>query len=328
VTNEGDLVRDKGRLIGAALVLLIVTALLFPELFRLSGVSPFTQLVAFRPQGLVLVALGGALIAVRRPGRVLGALVLALAALAAALTAPRVFSEAAATPPEQRERTVLAANLLGGGADLGQVAALIREHRPVFVSLPEATEEVRRELEAELAGAGYRGYTHQPRGYPVSATSVLVAESLGEVRFRPGGSAGGGPETEFGNVTVTGGALGESRLVAYHPHPPVPSGVGTWRRDLEALNAWCGTGRVIVAGDFNATLDHTALRDSLGSCRSVAGAVGKGLEGTWPAGRPAVLRTPIDHVVVSADLTPRSFSTHHLDGTDHRAVLAAVATPY
>jgi endonuclease/exonuclease/phosphatase (EEP) superfamily protein YafD len=313
-------VPDRRRLIGVVLVLLGVAVPLYPELFGLAGVSPFTQLVAFRPQGLVLVALLGVLLAVRRSARVLGSLVLLTAVVAGLLTAPRAFSEAGTKPAEQREQVVLAANLLGGGADLGQVAALIRAHRPVFVSLPEATEEVRRRLEAMLPAGWCRGYTAQTRSYPVSATSVLVARSLGDVRFLPGGA-----DTEFGNVTVTAGDL---RWVAFHPHPPLPSDVGTWRRDLAALRYWCGgSGRTIVAGDFNATLDHAPFRAALGDCRSVAAAVGRGLDGTWPAGRPAVLRTQIDHVVVTPGITPRAFSTHHIDGTDHRAVLATIAIP-
>lgn len=312
---------------GAVLVLLAVAVPMYPELLGLDGVSPFTQLVAFRPQALVLVALAGAVLAVARSGRLLGALMVLTALVAALLTAPRVFSEARAKPVDHHEYVVMAANLLGGGAELRQVAALIRAHRPVFVSLPEATVEVRRRLEADLGGLGYRGYTDHPRSYPVSATSVLVAGSLGPVRFLPSG-AGGGPNTEFGNVTITGGRLGAIRLVAFHPHPPLPGKVDIWRRDLSGLRTWCGgKGQAVVAGDFNATLDHAEFRSVLGSCQSVAAAVGKGLDGTWPADQPGWLRTQIDHVVVTPGIIPRAFSTHHIDGTDHRAVLATVALP-
>lgn len=313
---------------GAVLVVLAVAVPMYPELLGLDDVSPFTQIVAFRPQGLVLVALAGAVLAIARSGRVLGLLMVLVALVAGLLTAPRVFSEAGPKPADHREYVVMAANLLGGGAELRQVAALIRAHRPVFVSLPEATVEVRRRLEADLRGLGYRGYTDHPRSYPVAATSVLVAASLGDVRFQPSG-AGGGPNTEFGNVTVTGGKLGATRLVAFHPHPPLPGKVGIWRHDLAGLSTWCArtNGNAVIAGDFNATMDHAEFRSALGRCQSVAPAVGKGLDGTWPADQPSWLRTQIDHVVVTPGITPRAFSTHHIDGTDHRAILATVALP-
>ena len=151
---------------------------------------------------------------------------------------------------------------------------------------------------------------------------MLVAEALGEVTF----GTGEGP-TEFGHVFVTGGALEDLRLVAFHAHPPLPGDVGQWKQDLEAVGRWCAAGRkTVIAGDFNATIDHAALRDALGStCRSVAPSVGDGLQGTWPSDRPAVLRTQIDHVVVSDGLTPTSFTSYDIRGSDHRAVVATLA---
>lgn len=295
---------------------LLVAVPLFPELFWLDGQTPFTQLVAFRPQGTAVIGLIGVLALLRRSLRPAGAVLLALATVAALLTAPRVLSDPERAPTGTTELTIMAANVLGGGARAASVAEVIQSRRPVFVALPEAQEDVRRMIEAELDG--YRGYTVQSTRAPVSAMSVLVSTELGDVTF---GSDEGA--TSFGNVIVTAERV---RLVAYHSRPPLLGDTGTWQRDQSALKRWCSEGGpTIVAGDFNASLDHAALRDAISNCRSAAAEVGKGLAGTWPAHRPAVLRTQIDHVVATEDLTVTGFSTYHIEGTDHRAVVATLA---
>jgi len=95
------------------------------------------------------------------------------------------------------------------------------------------------------------------------------------------------------------------------------------------VKRWCAAGQpTIVAGDFNATSDHADFRDALGAdCRSVAPSAGAGLQGTWPAGRPALFRTQIDHVVVTDGIKAGRFRTYEIEGSDHRAVVASVAVP-
>jgi len=301
---------------------LLVAVPLFPEVFGLGGVSPFAQLTAFRPQGIAVIAVVAALALIRRTWRLYGALGLALAVVAGGLVVPRVLSSPDDAPAGTTTLTVMGANVLGGGADAGRVAEVIRERRPAFVSLPEAQVDVRQRIEVGLSGLGYRGYTFQSSDAPVSATSVLVSPELGGVTFDTGRGA-----TEFGHVFVTGGTLGRLRLVAYHSYPPMLGSLGVWKRDLEAVGSWCSEGiPTIIAGDFNATVDHGPFRQALGSsCRSVAPAVGEGLQGTWPSDRPAALRTQIDHVVVTNGLAPIDFTSYDILGSDHRAVVARLA---
>lgn len=318
-------------------VVLLVAVPLYPELFGLEAVTPFTQLAAFRPQGLALVLLLGVLIAVRRSWRTAGVSVALLAVVGGGWTAPRVLTSAGPAEPGTTELTIIAANVLGGGAKPAEVAELIRAQRPALVSLPEAQVDVRQDIERRLQGLGYRGYTHQANSAVESATSVLVSAELGDVRFDtdvlPGstGVAGVGPQTttEFGHVFVSGGRLGNLRLIAYHGFPPLPGTVDTWQQDLQVLQRWCADpAPSIIAGDFNATTDHADFRAALGSaCRSVAPSVGKGLQGTWPADRPALLRTQIDHVVVSGGAEPVRFDSYRIVGSDHRAAVAVVAVP-
>ncbi|MGC4939558.1 endonuclease/exonuclease/phosphatase family protein [Kribbella sp. DT2] len=334
----------------STLMLLVVALPLYPELFGLDEVTPFPQLVAFRPQMLVLALVVGLLLLLR--WRLLGALLLVLTVTGVALAAPRAISDPEPPEPGSRALTVMVANVLGGGADPEAVAKLIRSQRPDLVSLPEAQVDVRERIQEELKGLGYHGYTVQANSAPESATSVLVSGTLGKVEFTadtldPGRVNAAVPATEpppgkaepdqagvvqqtttrFGHIVVTGGTLGKLRLIAYHGYPPLPSEVTTWKQDLVVLRKWCSSDvPTIVAGDFNATTDHADFRDALGkNCRSVGPAVGAGLQGTWPSDRPAFARTQIDHVVAGAGVEPSRFKTYDIDGTDHRAVIAAVA---
>jgi endonuclease/exonuclease/phosphatase (EEP) superfamily protein YafD len=312
------------RVVLSVLFLLIVAIPLYPELFGLDEVTPFAQLVAFRPQGLVVVLVLGILMLVRRGWRIAAVLVMVLALTGAALIAPRQFSDPKSPPDGARVLTIMVANVLGGGADAGAVAKVIRERKPDLVSLPEAQVDVREEIRAHLRGLAYNGYTLQPSAAVESATSVLVSSTLGAVRFAEDPSA-----TTFGHIIVTGGNLGEVRLIAYHGFPPLPSAVTTWKQDLGVLRHWCAQNPpTIVAGDFNATTDHADFRHALASnCRSVASLAGAGLVGTWPADRPAVARTQIDHVLITRQLEAGRFTTYAIEGSDHRAVVATVAVP-
>ena len=92
-------------------------------------------------------------------------------------------------------------------------------------------------------------------------------------------------------------------LVCVHPHPPAPPwywpAAPRWRQELAALPGPNPT-PVVLAGDFNATLDHAQFRRLLRMGHAdAARQVGRGLVATWaPAasGRPALLA--FDHVLV------------------------------
>jgi endonuclease/exonuclease/phosphatase (EEP) superfamily protein YafD len=102
-----------------------------------------------------------------------------------------------------------------------------------------------------------------------------------------------------------------------------------WRGDLRALPPATPGGPLrILAGDFNATLDHAELRRLLDTgYQDAAAEVGAGLKGTWPHGRRLLPPVAIDHVLADARCGVRSFSVHTIAGTDHRAVLAELVLP-
>lgn len=85
----------------------------------------------------------------------------------------------------------------------------------------------------------------------------------------------------------------------------------------------------LLVGDFNATLDHGALRRLLRrGYLDAADEVGAGLTPTWPSGRATALAAfdpppaTIDHVLVERGVAVAAVRVHDVPGSDHRAVLA------
>ena len=119
------------------------------------------------------------------------------------------------------------------------------------------------------------------------------------------------------------------QLLAVHPAAPDPGSVGAWDNDLNALPDAEPRGRIrILAGDFNATLDHAQLRRLIDTgYEDAASVVGAGLHGTWPEGRRIPPAVVIDHVLADRRVGVRAVSVHTIPGTDHRAVVAELALP-
>jgi endonuclease/exonuclease/phosphatase family metal-dependent hydrolase len=117
-------------------------------------------------------------------------------------------------------------------------------------------------------------------------------------------------------------------LICTHPVPPSlgHTGATRWRADLAALPPPGKLPRVL-AGDFNATLDHAAFRDVLRRGYLDAGLqTGNALTPTWgPPGRNALLT--LDHVLVDRSCAVLGYSVHVVPGADHRAVYAEIQLP-
>ncbi|MGH3230838.1 MAG: endonuclease/exonuclease/phosphatase family protein, partial [Streptosporangiaceae bacterium] len=122
------------------------------------------------------------------------------------------------------------------------------------------------------------------------------------------------------------------QLACIHAAPPKPpwspDATARWRTQLSALPA-PGEGPRIIAGDFNATLDHAQFRRLLRrGYLDAASQAGNGLAPTWgprPGRRPTLLA--IDHVLIDRSCAVLSTSAHWLAGSDHRALYAELRLP-
>jgi endonuclease/exonuclease/phosphatase family metal-dependent hydrolase len=282
--------------------------------------APVAPLLSFTPQAAAVApAVALALGLGRRKGPA------ATAALAAAaltvVVRPRAARrrQPAASGPTLR---VLTVNLLCGRADAEVVVALVRRTGADVLFLQELTgDAVNRLKKAGLSDLMPQEVTELrggPRGsgiysrFPLSERPPLAPVHAAQptaVLELPGGNA-----VEVGCV---------------HPHPPKPPwsrGVARWRRELAVLPPPGEVPRVL-AGDFNATLDHALFRSVLRlGYADAALQAGNALAPTWgPAGRLALIT--IDHVLVDRRCAVLASSVHAVPGSDHRAVFAEVRLP-
>ncbi len=297
-------------------------------LFGLDHRSPFVQLVSMRPwilcgAGAVLLLLLVVMIFERRVLPFVAG-VLAVLLVGAGMVLPRVLPDTDTL--RGAPFRVLAFNTFEGEADAGELAALIETQQPDAVAIVESGANFAERLIPLVEPMGYRVHvsTDDDGDDDVEEVTAVVADSLGDVEVQVGDDT-----TTFPYVEVTGGDLGTLRFVAFHSVAPVPGSVPDWNADLALLSRWCaGPTPAVVAGDFNATLDHSALRAGTAGCADAAEQRGAGLVPTW--GPNSTLRRigpQIDHVFATEGITAEAFDVHDIGGSDHRAVSATLRLP-
>ncbi|MBF5080312.1 endonuclease/exonuclease/phosphatase family protein [Quadrisphaera sp. INWT6] len=119
-------------------------------------------------------------------------------------------------------------------------------------------------------------------------------------------------------------------VLALHAPWPVGPGLPGWERDVDWVAARCSTtSPVLVAGDFNASVDDFG-GPRLGLCADAASLRHSAGVGTWRTGLPPLLAMPIDHVLATPAVgRVTSFtvlSSEDGSGTRHRPTMT-VFTP-
>ncbi|MEW9548962.1 endonuclease/exonuclease/phosphatase family protein [Nonomuraea sp. NPDC050783] len=291
---------------------------------RVSGFEPgwpWVPVVAYTPYAAGAAALGGVLALALRRVAAGGAAFWAVVVLAAAVL-PRTLADGGprAEGPALR---VLAVNLLMGRADTAELMGLVRRWRPDVLTLQEFTPGAMRRLEA----AGVR----EELPYAVSRAREGV-----------GGSAVYARHPLTAGATIQYGGFRQARAWLWHPggarveivsvHPCAPKRPARqtcWQAGLDALPRGGATPRVL-AGDFNATLDHLPVRALLtAGYVDAADVMGRGLAATWPQ-EGSTQRFPgvaIDHVLAGGGTAVRDFRVLSLRHTDHRPVFAELRLP-
>jgi endonuclease/exonuclease/phosphatase (EEP) superfamily protein YafD len=327
-TPPGPRRRPIARFVWAGLFTVAAAIGLLPDLlFGLDHHSPFVQLVSFRWQlllagAVLLVVLGVVTLRVRRAWPFTAGLLVVLL-IGAGMIAPRAIADPA--PTGGIPFTVLSFNTYEGRADVNALADLIRTARPDVVALPEAGERFASKLAPLIEPMGYRLRSSVgDDAEDVDGVTAAVAARLGNVNFTIGHDT-----STFPDVEISGGTLGKMRVIAFHSVAPVPGSVPGWRNDMGLLPGWCaGPTPAIVAGDFNATLDHSLLRAGMVGCGDAASQRGDGLLPTWgPSNRTRAVGPQIDHVLATHGIEAASFRVVDLPGSDHHAILTTLRLP-
>jgi len=302
-----------GLLVLAGLPLLTVAVL---RTIGYDGGWYLTALVALTPYVVVYGVIFAALALLLRRWWI-GGVALALSALLVVYVAPRVFP---ADQPAAHGKTVrvLASNLYLGQADPAAIVRLVREQRVDVLNLLELTPAAVTGLEkAGLFQALPYRVLHPASG--VDGSGILSRYPLTEEDY-----TGDSAQKQPGAAADLGDGV-TLEIVAAHPRSP-DSGYYQWEQEMRDLSRAIGEhGLRVLAGDFNATLDHAALRTVLSrGYVDAADARGDGLIPTWPASTAFV---PLDHVLVDKRVAIRDYRVLDVAGSDHRAVYAEVQLP-
>jgi len=335
------------RLVALVLVLAVAAALLlalWPQLLDLQRSWPAAQLVSFRgaaavvAAGLVVLMLIVGLVA--RPVRSLASsfavLLLVFAAVSAGFVGARGLGRDDFVEAVPGDLTVVSWNTLSGAPGVDAVAKLAIDEGAEVVSLPETDADTAAAIVAAMGAAGLPMIAHTVTDEVdggTSATSLLLSTALGDYAVAVD-EAGVAVEVtpDMPSVVATPVSGVGPTIVAAHPHAPVPADMESWRDGLSALADVCRTGNVVMAGDFNATVDHMAglgrAGGALGRCRDAGVATANGGVGTWPVDVAPLLGTPIDHVMATRQWLTTGFRVvTDLDGagSDHRPLVAQLS---
>lgn len=276
---------------------------------------PMVQLIAFTPYVAALSVvplMWTVLLRQRYP-----ALIAAVTAIAlAACVVPRWLEDGdalrGARGPELR---VMSVNLLMGRVDPARLADLARDADVITVQ----------ELTPEFATAFAKYFPHRV-SYPaagVGGSGVFARIPLRDagVRHNPWG------------FTQAIAELTDYGVFIESAHPAAPSSraaIEPWRESFRRQQRATPDGPLrILAGDFNATLDHSVMRDLLHSgYRDAALVRGKGLSGTWgPYDGDRIPPVTLDRVLADRRIGVRDLRILDLPGSDHRPVLAVLVLP-
>lgn len=282
--------------------------------------SPFAQFGSFTPY-VAPVAVVPVVIALGTGRRRAAAVALVVVAGFGVALLPRALpGPNPAVPADAPTLRVLSVNTLAGSADAGQIVDLARSERADVLCVQELTPQGVEALDtAGLAGV-----------LPYAVTRpFLGAAGTGVYSRLPLTDAGQVSEkTTFAQVKTRVSVGGRTvEVIAAHPAPPIPGRVPRWRADFAELPGASADGPLrVMAGDFNASLDHAVFRHLVDAgYADAASAAGQGLYPTWPAdGRTLV---QIDHVLADERIAVRAVRIHTVAGTDHRAVFAELAVP-
>ncbi|GAA3626440.1 endonuclease/exonuclease/phosphatase family protein [Nonomuraea rosea] len=314
--------RKRRKFPGTALTWLAVTPFAVWAVARVGGLergSLPTQIMTATPYAAAGSLIPLLIAAVGRKRAATAVALLATTALGFAVL-PRALGTAEATAG--RPLKVMTINMLFGRADIQTIMKLVREFDPDVLSTQELTPGAVADLDAaglkelmphrvlqdEWSAGGSGLYSKHPV-QPLWDLMPPVGHQMPAALI----SLPGGKPIEF---------------IDAHPFPPLGDQVSDWNEALAAFPSASADRVRILAGDFNASLDHAAMRGLLArGYKDAADQVGAGLIPTWPANKRVPPIITIDHVLVDERAGVREVSVHDVPGTDHRAVLAELTVP-
>jgi endonuclease/exonuclease/phosphatase (EEP) superfamily protein YafD len=321
-------------LVVASLALLALC--LWPQIFGLSRTNPFAFFVASRGASTVVALISIVVLSLlgilgRRVRRVLRPVLtwFVVFAIASGLLLYQAGWKDTAAAQAPGQIVIFSWNTMGGKAGAESIAAAAMDAHADVVSLPETTAEVGSQVASLMSKSGKAMTTLTTKFddvYKAHSTVVLISQALGGYQLDTSvGDTGTSP-----SLVALPTDPGAPIIVAAHAMAPEAGKLEQWRTDLTWLAARCKQPNVIMAGDFNASIDNVSGLGPapMGNCGDVALKLGGASIGTWPSSMPTLLGTQIDHVFYSAEWKPVGFrviTSLPSAVSDHRPVVATLA---
>jgi endonuclease/exonuclease/phosphatase (EEP) superfamily protein YafD len=286
---------------------------------------PLVPAMAFAPQAAAtsVLPLAAALVTRSRRGAVASAV--AGAALAAPVLAVRRPPRRSPALDGERLR-VATVSLRLGRVPARPVLDLVCRYDVDVLSVQELTPPA----EKRLLAAGLAELL--PHAHVVPARPGAVPSASGAVwSSRPFAATDVVPGSfEQPGVRIARDSGPDVEIVAVHTMPPAVSAaqVRAWSADLAALPSPEPGVLRVLAGDFNATLDHAALRAVLArGYVDAARTAGRARAWTWRPLHAPFPRLTLDHVLVDPRIGVAALTLAAVRGSDHRALVAELALP-
>ena len=333
------------RVLGWAIVLgtaAVALVLVWPQAFGLQNQWVAAHVVALRGTagagGIGAVVLFLLLAFIRPIRRFAIAMAVVLALFAAGnftVLAVRGFGGDQASAEASDSVTVLSWNTLGEVPDASVIAGLALDEGADVVVLPETTGPLGEDIAIAMRDGGRPMWVHTVAYDEIAkarSTTILISPELGDYEVVSALVPGAPGNTNTVPSIVADPVDGEGpRIVAVHAVAPIRWELRNWRSDLDWLAAQCSGDDVIMAGDFNATVDHFAGHGTdggdLGRCTDAAVQGRAGGIGTWPTDLPPLFGSPIDHVLATPGWAVDGFRVlddYDDSGSDHRPVVATL----
>jgi endonuclease/exonuclease/phosphatase (EEP) superfamily protein YafD len=325
-------------LVAVAAAILLVAV--WPQLFGLQSAPIIAQVVSLRGVDVAIalaIALVFALLAIAWRGgrRFLGALIsvlLVFSLVSVAILTARGFGGSVVGAKPAGDVTVLSWNTEGGKPGPSKIAELALAEHADIVALPETTSLTGNAVERIMAAAGHPMWVYWAAHgniYESHATTLLISAALGKYTV----------DTSVGDTSVLSSIIARPNsgtgptIVAVHAVSPKPDEMKNWHADLEFLARQCTGPNLIMAGDFNSTLDELSSLSSqpgadFGQCSDSGLAAHAAAVGSWPTSVPALLGAQIDHVMYTSAwkvAAMKVIQTEDGAGSDHRPVVATLA---
>lgn len=219
-------------------------------------------------------------------------------------------------PLSGREFKVVSANVLTVNQDSKRFLRLVEAERPDLLLVMEVNDRWAAALEEIHHDYPFRIMRPRSDNFGIALFSRYPISSE-RIEFF------GGPPTIVAEIDVDGRRI---QVIGAHPVPPIGGGrEGLRDSHLRALGDL--TSRlprpVILLGDLNTTSWSPCFSDLLARGGLRDSRQGFGVQPTWPS-RPQLLRIPIDHALLSANLIVTQHRVGPDIGSDHLPIIIDV----